>query len=105
MKNGNCSQATHKSENCQSLAEHESMAGLVSKETVEWKGGGGGRVITRKSGFINWVDNVNWPPWRVSKADVSSVSFVSKLVKHGQQWNSRWRGDLGSSLSQERCVA
>ena len=52
MKNGNCSQATHKSENCQSLAEHESMAGLVSKETVEWKGGGG-RVITRKSGFIN----------------------------------------------------
>lgn len=46
--------STHKSENCQSLAEHESMAGLVSKETVEWKGGGGGgRVITRKSGFIN----------------------------------------------------
>ena len=34
--------STHKSENCQSLAEHESMAGLVSKETVEWKGGGGG---------------------------------------------------------------
>ena len=33
--------STHKSENCQSLAEHESMAGLVSKETVEWKGGGG----------------------------------------------------------------
>ena len=46
--------STHKSENCQSLAEHELMAGLVSKETVEWKGGeGGGRVITRKSGFIN----------------------------------------------------
>ena len=34
--------STHKSENCQSLAEHELMAGLVSKETVEWKGGGGG---------------------------------------------------------------
>lgn len=33
--------STHNSENCQSLAEHESMAGLVSKETVEWKGGGG----------------------------------------------------------------
>ena len=49
MKNGNCSQATHKSENCQSLAEHESMAGLVSKETVEWKGGGGGEGSLREN--------------------------------------------------------
>ena len=24
--------------------------------------------------ILNWVDNVNWPPWRVYKADVSSVS-------------------------------
>ena len=43
--------STHKSENCQSLAEHESMAGLVSKETVEWKGGGGGKGHYEKIWF------------------------------------------------------
>ena len=41
--------STHKSENCQSLAAHESMAGLVSKETVEWKGGGGGEGSLREN--------------------------------------------------------
>lgn len=41
--------STHKSENCQSLAEHESMAGLVSKETVEWKGVGGGEGSLREN--------------------------------------------------------
>ena len=32
-------------------------------------------------GFINWVDNVNWPPWRDSKADVLSVSASWERIK------------------------
>ena len=32
-------------------------------------------------GFINWVDNVNWPPLRDSKADVSSVSSSSERIE------------------------
>ena len=30
--------------------------------------------ITRLFGFVNWIENVNWPPWKVSKEDISSVS-------------------------------
>ena len=49
------------------------MKGIVSKETVvlrRW----GSRI--QKFGFINGVDNINWPPYRDSKfkADVSSIS-------------------------------
>ena len=32
-------------------------------------------------GFINWVDNVNWPPLRYSKADVSSISNEGLTLK------------------------
>ena len=32
-------------------------------------------------GFINWVDNVNWPPLTDSKADVSSVSPTSERIE------------------------
>jgi len=31
-------------------------------------------------GFINWVDNVNQPPQRDSKADVSIVSPLSERI-------------------------
>ena len=30
--------------------------------------------ITRWFGFINWIENVNWPPWKVFNEDISSVS-------------------------------
>ena len=30
--------------------------------------------VTRLFGFVNWIENVNWPPWKVSKEDISSVS-------------------------------
>ena len=32
-------------------------------------------------GFINWVDNVNWPPQRGSGADVSSASPSSERIE------------------------
>ena len=32
-------------------------------------------------GFINWVDNVNWLPWRDSKADILSVSASWERIK------------------------
>ena len=31
--------------------------------------------------FINWVDNVNWPPQRGSEADVSSISASSERIE------------------------
>ena len=45
------------------------MKGIVSKETVVLRRWGSS---IQKFGFINGVDNVNWPPYRDSKtADVS----------------------------------
>ena len=43
----------------------KSMKGVVSKETVvlRWWGSS-----IQKFGFINGVDNVNWPPYRDSKS-------------------------------------
>ena len=38
--------------------------GVVSKETVVLRRWGS----TQKFGFINGVDNVNWPPYRDSKS-------------------------------------
>ena len=40
------------------------MKGLVSKETVVLRRWGSS---IQKFGFINGVDNVNWPPYRDSK--------------------------------------
>ena len=39
--------------------------GVVSKETVVLRRWGSG---IQKFGFINGVDNVNWPPYRDSKS-------------------------------------
>ena len=39
--------------------------GVVSKETVELRRWGSSK---QKFGFINGVDNVNWPPYRDSKS-------------------------------------
>ena len=36
--------------------------------------------INTKIWFINKVDNVNWPPYRDWKADVSSVSLSSERI-------------------------
>ena len=35
----------------------------------------------QKFGFINGVDNVNWPRTEILKADVSSVSLSSERIK------------------------
>ena len=41
---------------------------------------GGG--VLKDNFWINWVDNVNWPSmWRVSKADISSVSYSSQRIE------------------------
>ena len=41
---------------------------------------GGG--VLKDNFWINWVDNVNWPSrWRVSKADISSVSYSSERIE------------------------
>ena len=41
---------------------------------------GGG--VLKDNFWINWVDNVNWPSmWRVSKADISSVSYYSERIE------------------------
>ena len=42
-----------------------SNEGVVSKETVVLRRWGSS---TQKFGFINGVDNVNWPPYRYSKS-------------------------------------
>ena len=41
------------------------MKGVVSKETVVLRHWGSS---IQKFGFINGVDNVNWPPYRDSKS-------------------------------------
>ena len=43
----------------------ERIKGLVPKETVVLRERGSG---TREVGFINAVDNVNWPPYKDSKS-------------------------------------
>ena len=40
------------------------------------------RGVLKDNFWINWVDNVNWPSmWRVSKADISSVSYYSERIE------------------------
>ena len=51
---------------------------------LEWSAMGHGLLetaIKMKIWFINGVDNVNWPPYRDWKADVSSVSPSSEQMK------------------------
>ena len=43
-------------------------------------GGVGEGGITRKFGFINGVDDVTWPPSRISKAVVSNVGPSSERI-------------------------
>ena len=38
-------------------------------------------VCLQKFGFINGIDNVNWPTYRDSKADVLSVSPSSERIE------------------------
>ena len=52
--------------------------GVVSKETVVLRRWGSS---IQKFGFINGVDNVNWPPPEILKADVSSVSPSSERIE------------------------
>ena len=40
-----------------------------------------GGSITRQSGFINWVDNVNLPPVKGFETDVLSVSPSSEQIE------------------------
>ena len=49
----------------------------VSKETMLLRRLGYYKIIS----FINWVDNVNWIPWKVPKADISSLSPSSERIK------------------------
>ena len=57
----------------------ERRKGVVFKETVVLRRWGSS---IQKFGFINRVDNVNWPPYRDNKlkADVSSVSPSSERI-------------------------
>ena len=48
-----------------SQAINEMNEGVVSKETVVLRRWGSS---IQKFGFINGVDNVNWPPYRDSKS-------------------------------------
>ena len=48
------------------------MKGVVSKETVVLRQWGSS---IQKFGFINRVDNVNWPPYRNSKKAADSHMF------------------------------
>ena len=52
-------------EQCQDLFLVSINEGVVSKETVVLRRWGSS---IQKFGFINGVDNVNWPPYRDSKS-------------------------------------
>ena len=41
--------------------------------------------LQKKIGFISCVDNVSWPPWRVSRAHDSLISPLSEWRRHGGQ--------------------
>ena len=51
--------------------------GVVSKETVVLRRWGSS---IQKFGFINGVDNVNWPPYRDSKS-VTSTKQLAAILK------------------------
>ena len=53
------------------------MKGVVSKETVVLRRWGSS---IQKFGFINGVDNVNWPPYRDSKSLDDCQIFVLQMV-------------------------
>ena len=50
---------------CKLVSVKCSIEGVVSKETVVLRRWGSS---IQKFGFINGVDNVNWPPYRDSKS-------------------------------------
>ena len=47
------------------------------------------RGITRNFGFVRWIDNANWPPQRVSQADVLSASPLWEWITKGW-WLIQW---------------
>ena len=52
--------------------------GVVSKETVVLRRWGSS---IQKFGFINGVDNVNWPPYRDSKSWICIVCNINLFVR------------------------
>ena len=54
------------------------MTGVVSKETVVLRRWGSG---IQNFGFINGVDNVNWPPYRDSKRKSGRAKQLCSLVR------------------------
>ena len=75
----------------QSVSQCSSQSARLTEEQSEickgnkflrklWCCVGGG--VLKDNFWINWVDNVNWPSmWRVSKADISSVSYSSERIQ------------------------
>ena len=49
------------------------------------------KIEITKIWFINGVDNVNWPPYRDWKADVSSVSPSSEQIQSNPISDLLWR--------------
>ena len=73
--------------------------GVVSKETVVLRRWGSS---IQKFGFINGVDNVNWPPYRDSKISVrwpiyiiNSVDKTKNLSFHMSRMIADHRKNLG----------
>ena len=56
------------------------MKGVVCKETVVLRRWGSS---TQKFGFINGVDNVNWPPYRDSK----KLTFRALALRQSESRN------------------
>ena len=66
--------------------------GVVSKETVVLRRWGSS---IQKFGFINGVDNVNWPPYRDSKISVRwPIYIINSVDKTKFLYNARlaWHG-------------
>ena len=75
----------------QSVSQCSSQSARLTEEQSEickgnkflrklWCCVGGG--VLKDNFWINWVDNVNWPSmWRVSYADISSVSYSSERIE------------------------
>ena len=61
--------------------EQQNRSGLCMDRVLVIRNCGAASVgsITRRFGFINWVDNVNWAPWRDSKADGGFEHYPSSV--------------------------
>ena len=86
--------------------------GVVSKETMVLRRWGSS---IQKFGFINGVDNVNWPPYRDSKSGTShcteGVEEVNKEPKpkcliheHGRHWTADCRTYLAKLIEEKKTI-